>query len=166
MNDESDVDIEYHNKLKKLKLPNNYIDEMPKKYIDALYQIFIERQTVVVDDSDEKKMKIVMKILNKILKIANKDQIDDIKKFEISREDIIKKEIQEYFESKYVEVFKLFDKKKHRYYFRKQIDNYILSFLRSSIKEFGHKFDHYQRTYNKEVDGKKIPVVTTFYYVK
>ena len=165
MSDESETDIEYHNKLKKLDLPESLINILSKKYIDTLYEYHIEHKSLIIDENMEKKKKIVMKILNKMLKLSDKEPIDDIKKFKLLRSEIINEKCQEYLESKYDDIFKLFDKKKHRFYFRNRIDNYILTFLRSSIKEIGYNLNHYQMTCNKTNDGKKTHRFITFYRI-
>ena len=161
MNDET----EYHKKIKKLNLPEIYND-MPKEYIDTLYKYHIERKSLIIDESRGKKIKIVMKLLNKILKISNKEPIDDFKKFEITREEITNIKCQEYFESKYEDIFRLFSKKQHQFYLRKQKDNYILSFLRSAMRELGYDFLSKQIVLKKKVEGITMTRPVMKYYIE
>lgn len=164
MNDKSDMDKEYHNKLKQLKLPEKCKD-MQKEYIDTLYQYYIENKNLIINDVKPRKTKIVLKILNKILKIAKKEPIDNITDFRSLREDIVNKECQEYFESKFDEIFTLFNKKKHKFYMRTKINAYILSFLKSATKELGYNLSHKQETRKKKIDGKCMFYNSTEYFI-
>ena len=156
---------EYQAKLKKLKLPETY-DEIPEKYINSLYDIYVRGGNVVIDENRDKKIKIILKILNKILKISGKEPIENITDFEASREDMINIKCQEYFESKYDFVFEVFDKYKHKYYTRKQINIYIMSFLKSGIKEVGYNLSHRQNVNFRKVGGKQETITTTTYFIE
>ena len=166
MNDESKQNIDYHNKLKKLKLSETLINEIPKEYIDTLYQYHIDRKSLIIDENKDKKIKIILKLFNKILKLSDEEPIDDIKTFKTKRDNIIKKESQAYFESKFNDIFKLFDKKNHQYYVRKRKANYILSFLRSAVKEIGYEFAYSNKQKCVKVNGKNMFNMEITYFIK
>jgi hypothetical protein len=133
----NEKDVEYIKKMKELDIPAEY--SIKKEYIDMLYDIFINGHKVSKDEKQEEKKKMILSILNKILKISGKEKIKKLTDFELDRDDIIKEECREYFESKLDSIFEVFDKHTHKFYMRKQTQNFILTFLKTAIKELGHE---------------------------
>lgn len=124
-----------------------------------------ENNIKVKIEKDSDKYKIVLKLINKILKNMGKDEIDDITKFtDIDREDIIKEANIKALNDMDGELFKHFNKKNCGYY--RKTDALVLNCLRGMMKEAGFKLAKKQKGVCKEIDGKKYERTHMIYSIK
>ena len=115
------------------------------------------------EDVNSPKIKILLKILNHILKGAEKAEITSIYDFQkIDRNEIIKKQNEEFLEKNEKEIYTHFDKLKCGFYRKDTTANYILTFLRCATSFCDAKFT-YKRTHLKI--GDKNNVLVTLYSV-
>lgn len=161
--EKNEKEEEYNKKMEKLGISKEYI--IKKEYIYALYQIFIEKKNFMVDEKMKEKKKIIMTILNKILKISGKEKISNLTDFELDRDDIITEECREYFDTKIDQIFEVFDKHTHKFYMRKQTPNFILTFLKTAVKELGHELKSNKRSLAIEHNGKKAFAKIVYYKI-
>jgi hypothetical protein len=90
-----------------------------------------------LDNTNEKYI-IGLKLINIILKNADKKEITDLLEFKnINRQEIVTDKNLEQLNSMENELYKHFDKVKCGYY--RKTDNYVINFLRGMIKQLGYK---------------------------
>lgn len=104
-------------------------------------------------DKTSDKYKLLLKLLNKIIKNSKKLKKHQRKKIKnisdfmgMERADLIQECNVEFFEEMEDELFEHYDKKTTRWYRRKGIKNYILTFIRSACKEFGCELMAYKKS--------------------
>jgi hypothetical protein len=112
------------------EMMNNIIKENNKKTIE-------EKQI----DKTTDKYKVLLKLINKILVIIGKEEINDLKQFKcINRDDLINDSVEQIYKLFERELFKAFDKKTCSWYNRKNVNSYVLTFLRAAVSDIGLDF--------------------------
>lgn len=92
-------------------------------------------------DMTTEKYKILLKLINQILTNLNKPNVNDLREFKnIKREMIILDIHEQSFKALEKEIFKHFEKKQCNWYGRKNLQHYILTFLRCACKDIGLQF--------------------------
>lgn len=131
--------------------------------IDTMKDKKDNKNEKITKDSD--KYKVLLKLLNKILKNIGKNEINDITKFiNIDRDDIIKDVNKKALDDMQKELFKLYNKKNCGYY--RKSDTIVLNCLRGIIKEAGYEFDYIQKEDYKIIDDKKYRKTFLLYSIK
>lgn len=162
--------MELLSKADKLKIFSELNDEQinvlyvyHKKKNKAVVQNIIKNTVVVNKDSDQ--YKILLKLINKILKNINKEEITDLLEFKnIDREFIIaQKDVYEEMEE---ELYKYYDKIKCGWYSRKNIKNFILTFLRHAVSIIGYEFSFIMKDTTDRVGDVNYRKKHIFYSVK
>ena len=90
-----------------------------------------------------KKYNIILKIINKLLKAINKEEINDLLHFKnINREELLPHTNIKLLESMENEIFEVFNKKSLAWYSRTTSKNYVFNFLRNALCEINFKFEN------------------------
>ena len=119
----------------------------------------------IVIDKTSDKYRVLLKLVNKILKNIEKEEINDLTEFiNIDRDDIIKDVNIKALKSMSKELFKHYDKYKCGYY-RKSV-GYVLNCLRGMLKELGFQLTYTRKELGEYVDGKSLRRTHTFYTIK
>lgn len=114
---------------------------------------------------DSEKYKIILKLLNKILKNNGKDEITDITKFaDIDRDDIIKDVNRQALKEMEDDIYKLYDKKKCGYYNKSK--GTVLNCLRGMMRDSGFEFNYENKEVYKNIDGKRFRKTLFLYSIK
>ena len=101
----------------------------------------IKKITKLKAQNNDPRYIVLLKFINIILTNLGKTNINDLLQFkDVDREDIIKQINKDSLVSMYNELFEYFSKLTCKYYRRDKIDNYILTFLRSTCSEIGFNF--------------------------
>lgn len=153
------VDDIYNTYLKKKE--NKHVDKHADKHIDK----HIDKPNKHVDkhvdkhiDKTSQKYKLLLELINGILKNLNKDQVNDLTDFKnINRLDIIRKDNVILLEEMTNKLFKEFDKSNVGYYRKGQ--NWVLNCLRGMCKNIGLKLQKTQKA--KSIKSR---IVTQFFY--
>lgn len=131
--------------------------------IDTMKDKKDNKNEKITKDSD--KYKILLKLLNKILKNIGKNEINDITKFiNIDRDDIIKDVNKKALDDMQKELFKLYNKKNCGYY--NKSSGIVLNCVRGMIKEAGYEFEYEKKEEYKMIDGVKYRKTLLLYTIK
>lgn len=132
-----DKDIEIIKKLLQ-KYNRKQINEMINNIIKENNNKIIEKKQI---DKTTDKYKVLLKLINKILVSIGKKNIDDLTQFIcINRDDLISDNVKQIYNLLEKELFNSFDKRKCSWYNRKNVHNYILTFLRAALCDIGLNF--------------------------
>lgn len=157
------------NMLLALKLKSD--NDLPKKYIEYLYNGLIknkEKKNITKPNKDNvdknsDNYKIALQFINKILENIGKTKITDLTEFkDINRDDIITETNKNTFIGMQKELFKYFNKKKCGWYQRKQVQHYILTFLRKMCKELHLSFKYI----TKDITVNRLFKTCSLYYIE
>jgi hypothetical protein len=143
-----------------IKLIEANIDKLSRIEKDNIVKQIVDHNNketdAIVDNNPDAKLKIALKIVNKILDNCGKQHIDDLTNFvNVDRQDIIKKENNDYVKEIEDEIFTHFDKKKCNYHQRDNIKNIILSYLRGITDDIGFDFTYIEKMINNGEKRKK-----------
>lgn len=132
-----DKDIEIMKELLQ-KYNRKQINEMMNNIVKENNKKIIEEKQI---DKTTDKYKVLLKLINKILASIGKEKIDDLKQFKcINRDDLISDTVEQIYNIMEKELFNAFDKRKCSWYNRKNVNNYVLTFLRAAVYDIGLDF--------------------------
>ena len=135
--------------------------QLSDKILDNVYEKFMQSSEKIKDqskeknsctyitkpkinekvDKDDKKYKITLKFLNKLLVTLGKEEIDNLTKFkDIKRDDLLKEECDAVLFEYIDEIAKNFGKKTIRYELRHKIDSYLIAVIRRLSLSLGYEF--------------------------
>lgn len=122
--------LQRYNRKQINEMMNNILKENNKKIME-------EKQI----DKTTDKYKVLLKLINKILVSIGKEKIDDLTQFKcINRDVLISDNTEQIYKLLEKELFNAFDKKKCSWYNRKNVNNYVLTFLRAAVCDIGLDF--------------------------
>jgi hypothetical protein len=120
--------------------------------------------TAKLDKIDEKYI-IALKLINIILKNADKKEITDLLEFKnINRQEIVTDKNLEQLNNMENELYKHFDKVKCGYY--RKTDNYVINFLRGMIKQLGYKIILEQKDKTLTINGESYRKKYMIYHIE
>lgn len=118
-------------------------------------------------DKKSPKYKLALNLINKILTNGDKKEITDLTEFvNIDREIIISEKNKEYFVKIEKELYKQFDKAESGWYRRKQVKNYILTFMRYMCSDIGLTLTYEQKDITTNINGSNYRKTHSFYSIK
>jgi len=130
---------------------NSHIDPVELNFKDETNSDSIEYDSNNEDNSIEsdtsnnlleQQNKTILKLLNVILKNANKNKIQNVSDFkEIKKSDVLDEKNIIYFNEIHNEILNSFTKQEIRYNSRNNVKHYILTFLKFACKVVGYKFE-------------------------
>jgi hypothetical protein len=133
-------------KYRRLGLPEDQIKYFPEVTIDIIYDNLMD--TVII----ERNRSIMLNVINMILEFINKNKIDKIDQFLISRNELIKSFNAELFYDRYYEQLIKYglDKYKVCYYERRSCKEYCIKFLRRVCTHLGYILKSRTRFLNRK----------------
>jgi hypothetical protein len=102
---------------------------------------------------NKQQSELYLKLLNNILRLSEKVEIDNITDFELNRPNVIKNSVRDMLLENEEAICKLFDKDQCGWY--KRTPNWSLNFIRRIAKLLDYKFVSKNSYTSVEVDGKK-----------
>ena len=134
------------------KLDEDSIVKIYNEYKDKVKKNTVQISTHSIP-KDSPKYITALKFFNSLLKKMDRDEIDDLTKFEnIDRSDIIKN--NEVFKTHENELFSVFNKAKCAWYRRNSTKRYILTVCRYICKDLGFIFK--MKKFNTSKNGRMI----------
>ena len=147
---------------KQKKILKNIAEHVDRKILNVELKMIYDDINKPVDNIDKTtdKYKVLLKFVNKILVNVGKIPITDLREFKgIKREDLIKDITSEIYNNMETELFDCFDKKKCSWYNRKNVNYYVITFLRSATRNIGLHLKLHEKCTHK---GKLIVKYTIY----
>lgn len=104
--------------------------------------------TTVIDTSTQK-YKILLEIINNILANSGKEHVDNLCEFSIRKNTLINEKNMSMFSEYEEKLFEYFDKTKCGWYKKRHVKNYIITFLKSALKDIGLKLISIEKSTHK-----------------
>lgn len=141
------MDADCEQKIKVLKANNIHIrkdlEVMIKAYVDKQYSDFIRAQQQAVNEYAERKISLMLRLVNQILINIGKPTINNLLEFRmIDRIDILKEENKQALDSMADDIFKFYKRKSYN----RKTAALVLNVLRSMCKEIGFTLANTQKT--------------------
>jgi hypothetical protein len=140
-------------RIDKIKYIENSIKYIKKNDLNEI-KLMVEKSLIYIESIEEKKHRIVLEILNKMLDVMGKNKIKDLIEFiDIKRERIIDNDIKKIIQDNIEYIFNNGFNKSECMLYQKHLKNQHLSILKGIIKEIGYELISKNKT--KHIDKKK-----------